>query len=109
MVRIAGPFDDKPYEKHFKFSPLSIREKQVKRQYRLLHNLRFPYDKHSVNGHISKSQATVQYSSIAEAISFIQHLVPACYLAKIDISEAIYTATDTLKRGSGTVVPINLV
>ena len=69
--RIAGPFDEAPFE-HFKVSPLSIREKQTKGQYRLLHNLSFPYDKRSVNGNIPKEDATVQYSSVSEAVKIIR-------------------------------------
>ena len=48
----------------------------------------FPYDKRSVNFNIPKEEATVQYSTIKEAIEIIRKLGKNCYLAKSDISDA---------------------
>ncbi len=51
--RIAGPFTEVPF-KIFKSSALSLREKSTPGQFRLLHNLSYPYDGKSVNFNIPK-------------------------------------------------------
>ncbi len=85
--RIAGSFAVKPFP-HFKCSPLSIRKKQTKSQYRFLHNLSYPYDQRSVNWNITKENKTVQYSKVLDAIELIRKMGRVCHLAKSDISEA---------------------
>ena len=57
LGRIEGPFEDAPF-KHFKCSPLALREKSTPGQYRLLHNLSLPYDDSAVN--VQKKPATPQ-------------------------------------------------
>ncbi len=85
--RIAGPFTEKPFD-NFKCSPLSIREKQTKGQYRLLHNLSYLYDQRSVNLNISKESKIVHYSSVSDGTELIRSIGKGCFLAKSDISEA---------------------
>ncbi len=85
--RVAGPFAVKPFP-HFKCSPLSIGEKQTKGQYRLFHNLSYPYDQRSVNWNIAKENKTVQYSKVLDAIELIRKMGRGCHLAKSNISEA---------------------
>ncbi len=85
--RVAGPFDQPPFD-NFKCSPLSIREKSTPGQYRLLHNLSYPYDERSVNHNIPSHHTTVQYSRIQDAIAIVQDLGPGCYMAKSDIQHA---------------------
>ena len=85
--RIAGPFD-KPPLPNFKSSPLSLRAKKDPGQFRLLHNLSFPYDKSVVNYNIPKSAATVKYASLQDAILDIQQCSPGAWMAKVDIANA---------------------
>ena len=85
--RVSGPSDDPPFQ-NFKCSPLSIREKSTPGEYRLLHNLSYPYDNNSVNGNIPDHHAKVKYASLVDAIKIIQKLGPNCYLAKSDIKGA---------------------
>ena len=87
LGRIAGPFPSPPFP-IFKSSPLALREKSEPGKYRLLHNLSFPYDDTAVNKNIPKHSATVQYSSISQAISLIQNIGQNAWLAKSDIAEA---------------------
>ncbi len=68
---MEGPFDQCPI-KHFRCSSLSIREKTTPEQYRLLHNLSYPYNGQSVNANIPREFASVQYSTIKDAIELIQ-------------------------------------
>ncbi len=86
-LRIAGPLDEIPFD-NFKCSPLAIREKSEKGKYRLLHNLSYPYDENSLNYNIPKSESTVKYQSIDDALCIMRKLGKGCYLAKSDISEA---------------------
>ena len=85
--RIAGPFSQPPFP-NFKCSPLALREKSTPGKYRLLHNLSYPYDLTSVNSNIPRTQSTVQYQSIHDAIALIQHHSPAAYMTKTDIADA---------------------
>jgi len=84
--RIEGPFLSPPLE-HLKISPLALREKKNSLNFRLLHNLSFPYDDTSVNRNIPTDYCTVKYSSISSAVKLIQN-TPNCYLAKTDIADA---------------------
>ncbi len=45
--RIVGPFDEPPFE-NFRCSPLSLREQSTAGQYRLLHNLSYPYNERPI-------------------------------------------------------------
>ena len=85
--RISGPFKTSPY-KHFIVSPLGLREKKAPGQYRVIHDLSYPYDSSSVNAGIPRDVATVKYSSIVDAIRYINIHGRGCYMAKSDIKSA---------------------
>ena len=87
LNRIAGPFKQIPFP-NFKCSPLALRPKQQPGKYRLLHNLSYPYDEHSVNHNIPQQSATVKYQSLEDAIQLIHKHSPSPYLAKSDIADA---------------------
>lgn len=87
LGRIAGPFTHPPF-KHFKSSPLALREKSTPGKYRLLHNLSYPYDNNSVNFNIPRQYTTVKYQNIHHAITLIQNHAPAAFMSKSDISDA---------------------
>ena len=87
LGRIAGPFKEPPFPS-FHVSPLSLREKKQKGQYRLIHNLSYPYDHQSVNNNIPDIHKTVHYSTVGDAIRTLLKLPPNPYTAKTDISEA---------------------
>ena len=84
--RIGGPFQDAPF-KHFKCSPLALREKSTPGQYRLLHNLSHPHDDSAVNANIPSELTKTTYDTIEDAVEIIQHY-DSPYLAKTDIAEA---------------------
>ena len=48
LGRFQGPFECMPFE-NTHISPLSMREKSTLGEYRLLHNLLYPYDDRAVN------------------------------------------------------------
>lgn len=85
--RFAGPFDTQPFP-NFRVSPLAIREKSTPGEYRLLHNLSYPYNEHSINSNIAKENSTVQYDDINDAIKIVQEFGPGCWMAKSDIASA---------------------
>ncbi|KAK6195007.1 hypothetical protein SNE40_000528 [Patella caerulea] len=84
--RIAGPFDEKPFE-NFHASPLGVVEKKVAGTYRLIHHLSYP-EGESVNDSIRNDFCTVQYSTIQNAIQVIKQLGRHSQLAKADIEAA---------------------
>ncbi len=69
--RVEDPFDWPPL-KNFQCSPLSISQKMTPGQYRLLHNLSYLYSGQSVNANIPGEFASVQYSTIKDAIELTQ-------------------------------------
>ncbi len=92
-VRVVGPIRGKPFRDKFKCSPLAIQVKTIPDQYRLLHNLSYPYDKNSINYNIPKKEATVQYERISDAVELIRKFGRKCYMAKSDIPEAFRLLT----------------
>ena len=86
LNRISGPYLSVPYE-NFKVSPLALRPKKGSNNYRLLHNLSYPYDSTSVNLNIPREHSAVKYESLSSAINLIQKH-KTCYLAKSDIADA---------------------
>ena len=86
LGRLAGPFKDKPFSP-FKCSPLSLRPKSTPGKFRLLHDLSFPYDAHSVNAGIGDEDAKVQYASVKDAIEILLGSEQA-FMAKADIKDA---------------------
>ncbi len=85
--RVAGPFANPPFG-DFQVSPLSLRPKRTPGEFRLIHDLSFPYNKQSVNANIPHDKCTVSYASVDDAINIILSLGPNCYLAKCDIKSA---------------------
>ena len=85
MNRISGPYSSPPF-KHFKCSPLSLLLKS-NGKFRLLHNLSYPYNEHSVNKSIPESASKVKFSNIGHALDIIK-VNRCCFLAKADIAEA---------------------
>jgi hypothetical protein len=84
--RVAGPFEDPPWES-LHLSPLGVCEKKVPGTYRMIHHLSFPAG-HSVNDGISEDNSKVRYSSISDAIAIINSLGRGCYMAKTDVQSA---------------------
>ncbi len=85
--RISGPYSSPPLP-NFRVSPLSIRPKRQEGQYRLLHNLSYPYDDTSTNGGIPQYLKSVHYARVSDAIESIVQVGPNCYMAKCDIFQA---------------------
>ena len=85
--RVAGPFKEKPFTDAV-ISPLSLREKKTPGEYRLIHDLSFPYDHTSINSCILDDNRTVHYQSVNDAIDLILKFGRGSYLAKTDIKSA---------------------
>ena len=85
--RISGPYQHSPFEQ-FIISPLGLREKKVKGQFRVIHDLSYPYNEKSVNSNISRDDSSVQYASIVDAIKYVNIFGKNCYMAKSDIKSA---------------------
>ncbi len=87
LGRVAGPFSEPPFS-NFQISPVNLREKSTPGAFRLLHNLSYPYNEHSINSNISDDDKSVKYSSIHDAIKSLSNFLPGSYLAKTDIADA---------------------
>lgn len=87
LGRYAGPFDNPPFNA-FQISPLKLTPKKKPGEFRLLHNLSYPYDDTSVNKNIPQECTKVSYASIQDAINYILKLGKGCYMAKSDIKSA---------------------
>ena len=88
LGRVIGPFNDLPLPR-LKISPLCLVPKKKSGSWRLVHNLSYPNKKEiSVNAGISDEAATVQYTSIDDAIAKIKMLGNSVHLAKSDILSA---------------------
>ena len=85
--RMAGPFGQPPFDP-FHICPIGLRPKKTPGQYRLIHDLSYPYDFSSVNYNIPQSAKQVSYSSVGKAIQLIQKLPHGAYAAKSDIENA---------------------
>ncbi len=88
LNRLYGPYNTLPFVQCH-VSPVSLREKSDKGQYRMIHDLSYPYDgKSSVNDGISFLDATVQYASVQDAITVVKQLGVGTVMAKADIKSA---------------------
>ena len=87
LGRYSGPYHVSPYESSI-ISPVGVREKKVPGEYRLIHNLSYPYDESSVNASIPREFAQVKYASIDHAVKHILDKGRYCFLAKSDIKSA---------------------
>lgn len=86
--RIAGPFDNPPFE-NLKLSPLGLVPKKKPGEFRLIHHLSYPRgSEESVNSNISKEFSSVKYASIDDAVHHIKRLGKGCFLAKTDLQSA---------------------
>ena len=57
-------------------------------QFRLIHNLAYPYNHNSVNQNIPDDQATVKYAPFDRAVEICLRLGQGCYIAREDFSAA---------------------
>ena len=87
LGQFSGPYEVSPYL-HFVVSPLGVREKKTPSQYRIIHNLSYPYDETSVNAGVPKQSASVTYASISDAAKHVVGMGQHCFLAKTDIKSA---------------------
>ena len=87
LGRFSGPYHVSPYQ-HFIISPLGVREKKTPGEYRIIHNLSFPYDETSVNAAVPRQCASVTYASITDAAKHVVDMGRHCFLAKTDIKSA---------------------
>ena len=79
--RLAIPFDSPPCSP-FHVSPISLRPKKNPGEYKLIHDLSYPYDETSINFNIPPDKRHVKYSSVGEAFNKIMHLPVGAYGAK---------------------------
>lgn len=78
--RIAGTFHVPPFD-NFVSSPLGLVPKKQPGQFRLIHHLSYPKG-YSVNDGIPRERATVQYSSIDDAVTILRSLGHGIFMAK---------------------------
>ena len=86
--RMAVPFTEQPFEP-FHISPIGLRPQKVPGQYRLIHDLSFPYDDSSINFNIPKESKQVKYCCVSDAIKIIHEFSPGAHAAKTDIENAL--------------------
>ena len=87
LGRISGPFDSSPFSQYI-VSPLGLREKKAPGEYRVIHDLSFPYDDTSVNSSIPREFATIKYASISDAARHLVQFGRYAFMAKSDIKSA---------------------
>ena len=85
-LRLAGLFEPPPFTE-FRVSPLGVVPKKVPGEFRMIHHLSVPSGS-SVNDGILSANTSVQYTTIADAISLIKQCGKGCFLAKTDIKDA---------------------
>ena len=84
--RVLGPFKEPPFS-NLVLSPIGLVEKKSPGEYRLIHHLSYP-DNKSINDGIPDEAASVQYTTVDDAIAVIRYLGVACFMAKTDIRKA---------------------
>ena len=84
--RVLGPFKEPPFS-NLVLSPIGLVEKKSPGEYRLIHHLSYP-DNKSINDGIPDEAASVQYTTVDDAITVIRSLGVACFMAKTDIRKA---------------------
>ncbi|XP_062591615.1 uncharacterized protein LOC134253122 [Saccostrea cucullata] len=85
LNRISGPHVLKPFD-NFICSPLGLVPKKLPGEFRIIHDLSFP-EGNSVNEHISRENAVVQYDSIENVIQLIKKFGKGALMAKLDIED----------------------
>ena len=84
--RIAGPFSAPPFE-HFVVSPLGVVQNSEAGKYRVIHDHSFP-KQHSVNDLIPPENSIVQYESIDNTTTLLNHFGRESLMAKTDFKDA---------------------
>lgn len=84
--RVAGPFDEKPFE-NIQISPLGLVPKKTQGQFRIIHHLSYP-DGGSINSGIPPDLCSVRYQNIDTAAAIIKLFGKGCHMAKTDIEQA---------------------
>ena len=85
---MLGPFDSPPVE-GMVFSPIHLVKKAGSEgKFRLIHNLSFPYDQHSINSCIPPENASVKYKYIDDLINLAVELGVNIFGCRIDIRHA---------------------
>lgn len=84
--RFAGPFDSCPFAS-FQASPIGLVEKSTPGKFRVIHHLSYPNGS-SINDGIPASNRFVEYSSVMDAVSLVQHLGKGAFMAKCDVKKA---------------------
>ena len=87
---IIGPFDEPPFE-IYRINPLGIAERKYSKKKRLIVDLSAPHnlDTHqSLNSLIDKSEYSVSYTRIDDAIDIIKRFGTGSVMNKTDIVEA---------------------
>ena len=87
LDRISGPFTEHPLN-NMVYSPLGLQPKKLPGEFRVIHDLSHPRGGPSINAGIPRDVATVQYSSVPQAIQLIKKHGRFSYLAKTDIKSA---------------------
>lgn len=83
--RVSGPYISKPFD-NFICSPLGLVPKKLQGEFRIIHDLSFP-EGNSVNKHITRDKAVVQYESIENMIQLIKKFGVGALMAKLDIED----------------------
>ncbi len=83
---LAGPFPE-DFVKGLHFNRFGLIPKPIPGQWRMIVDLSFPKN-YSVNDFIADSEASVQYSSVDDAIDIIMQIGRGALLAKFDIKSA---------------------
>lgn len=86
LRRVVGPFESPPFTP-FSVSPIGLIPKSTPGKFRMIQHLSFPSGL-SVNDGINAEDASVNYSSIQDAIDTITAIGKNCYAAKCDIAQA---------------------
>ena len=85
LNRIFGTLFFKPFD-NFICSPLGVVPKKTPGEFRIIHDLSFP-EGNSLNEHIPRENATVQYESIENVIQLINKFGLGALLGKLDVED----------------------
>ena len=82
-----SPFKELPFP-DLRISPIRVAPKKNLGEYRFIHNLSYPYDEEAMNTSIPREKASVQYSTVDDAVSHIKEVGIQAHLAKTDVKSA---------------------
>ena len=77
----------RPNYPSYRISPLGVVPKKTLGEFRMIHHLSYQ-EGSSVNDFIPKEMSSLQYATIQDAISFIQHSPQSVYMAKVEVESA---------------------